>query len=169
MYDVSPEGIVKSLDRVITDKNGVSYKRKGKILSQFRNTKGYLCVQMQDKTIPVHRLVAEKYIPNPEGKPQVNHKDGNKRNNHVSNLEWVTMKENLDHAWENGLRKIDGLNKYNADKSRIVVEYDREGNEIEVFESIQSASRSVNGNANNIRLACNGDRKTAYKYIWKWG
>lgn len=62
-----------------------------------------LCKNGEEKTFQVHRLVAIHYIPNPEGKPEVNHKDGNKLNNCVENLEWVTHSENVLHAFEAGL------------------------------------------------------------------
>lgn len=68
------------------------------------DTEGYASVRLPDQNHLIHRLVAEAFIPNPENKPQVNHKDGNKRNNCVDNLEWVTARENALHAVALGLR-----------------------------------------------------------------
>ena len=85
-------------DYEITKEGQVINRHSGRILKGQPNGKGYLRVSIGGKLCFIHRLVAEQYIPNPENKQQVNHKDGNKLNNHVDNLEWVTNQENRDHA-----------------------------------------------------------------------
>ncbi len=90
-------------DYLITEKGEIINKRRNRIVKPQPNGKGYLRVSIGGKLQFVHRLVAEKYIPNPENKEQVNHKDGNKLNNCVENLEWATNQENRNHAIKNRL------------------------------------------------------------------
>ena len=90
-------------DYEITRDGQVINKTNGHVLKPQPNGKGYLRVSICGKLQFVHRLVAEKYIPNPDNLEQVNHKDGNKLNNSVENLEWVSNQENRDHAVQTGL------------------------------------------------------------------
>lgn len=87
--------------------NGAVFRMIGgkECVPTITNTAGYASIRLPDKNHLIHRLVAQAFIPNPENKPQVNHKDGNKRNNNVTNLEWVTPKENVVHAVNTGLFK----------------------------------------------------------------
>ena len=90
-------------DYEITRDGQVINKHTGRPVKGQPNGKGYLRVCISGKLQFIHRLVAQRYIPNPENKPQVNHIDGNKCNNSVENLEWVTNKENRKHAVEKHL------------------------------------------------------------------
>lgn len=106
VYKINNLGIIKSLDRYIyqTDGRG-TYRRliKGKEISIKTDNEGYLSCHLGRNKTRVHTLLAKVFIPNPENKPQVNHKNGNKLDNSLENLEWVTHKENCNHAWSIGL------------------------------------------------------------------
>ena len=91
-------------DYQITKEGQVINKHTGHILSGQPNGKGYLRVSIGGKLMFIHRLVAEKFLENPNHYEQVNHKDGNKLNNNVDNLEWVTNQQNRNHAVQNGLQ-----------------------------------------------------------------
>lgn len=109
LYEVSECGQVRSVDRKVLGRDGKTYPYKGKVISQNpnKNTSYYTCCLCKDNeqyTFLSHRLVCEAFHDNPDNKPEVNHKDGNRQNNLASNLEWVTRVENLRHAIDTGLR-----------------------------------------------------------------
>lgn len=88
------------------------------ILKLHKNEKGYFRVKLyckgKTKTYRLHRLVALAFVDNPEEKPEVNHKDGDKENNYATNLEWSTRKENVVHSFDNGLNKTRGEGNHHA-------------------------------------------------------
>ena len=106
-YQVSNMGRVRSLDRVIAIKDGSMRKHKGRVLKAHLN-KGYerlrLCIDNEVTNKFVHRLVLETFKPHVNMNDlQVNHIDGDKLNNHLTNLEWVTARDNILHAYDIGL------------------------------------------------------------------
>jgi hypothetical protein len=109
-YRVSNKGRVKSF----------FFSEEGRILKQVEDNNGYLRISLTNdnrerKTYKVHRLVGKAFIPNPYNKPEINHIDCNKKNNKVENLEWVTSKENMRHAYNEGLLYTpQGIEKENS-------------------------------------------------------
>lgn len=122
------------------------------------------------KNYKLHRIVAIAFINNDENKPQVNHIDGNKSNNKVDNLEWVTNLENNQHAWKTKLRTNDILkHKTNNDK-RItkIKQYTLDGVLLETYNCIVETKEKYGFKHNNIVACCKGKRKSAYGYKWQY-
>lgn len=137
--EVSSEGRVRSL-----------LKGSPHILKEQVDNKGYLRARMTIEreriSIKVHREVAKAFIPNPDNLPQVNHKDGNKQNNRVDNLEWCTSKENAHHAIENGLwdSVIKGAKEENEKRKKPIIAYRLVGApSTRHYESISAAERDI--------------------------
>ena len=154
LYQVSNLGRVRSLDRIIVDSRNVR-KFKGVDLKKHKKKSGYLTVQLKHKDFQIHRLVAKAFIPNPDGKPQVNHKDGDKQNNRVDNLEWCTCEENINHAYKSGLKN---------GKKVVCVETN------DCFNSIKAASLKYKTDASCITKCCKNkiNYKTAGGYHWEY-
>lgn len=120
---------------------------------------GYFVISINGTTYRLHRVVAQAFIPNPENKEQVNHKDGNKVNNCVDNLEWMTNKENQIHKFQIGLG-----NNF----TRKINQYDLENNFIKSFDSIAGAAKILNIGKTNIQGVLSKCRKTAGGFIFKY-
>lgn len=93
-------------ERYVVYPTGNIYNLRGKKMVGAVDRNGYIHGLINGKNMQYHRVVAETFIENPQNKPFVNHKDGNKQNNAAKNLEWVTASENIKHAYTNGLEKI---------------------------------------------------------------
>lgn len=188
-YEVSNLGRVRS-----------NQKQKSVILKQALK-RGYFCVALYNEKgkiqIGVHRLVAMAFIPNPENKPQVNHKDGDKSNNNANNLEWVTTSENALHAYRTLNKKFGMTDKHHSEETRNKIALHFKGTKHseatkekmrnsakklgdshrarrvknldtgEIFDCITEAGAKY-GNRRNISLCCLGKRKTCNGYRWKY-
>lgn len=167
-YEVSDTGLVRSLDRIVSDSKFGSKHLKGRMMklseskSRKRTGDGYLVVNLRrdftSHVVPVHRLVAETFIPNPHNLPTVNHKDGNKHNNDVSNLEWASHSENNIHAIETKLRMPRG-NK--------IAQIDILGNVVSEYKSASEASRKTGISRGMISHCLNGRANKAGGFFWK--
>lgn len=174
LYEVDQFGRVYSIDRIKTVvDNGRIYEKHiaGKQMKQSIHTKGYKTVSLtkngSTKTIFVHRIVAEAFLPNPGNFPLVNHKDEDKTNNFIDNLEWCTASYNRTYgkAIERQAKKIRGRE---SNKKIAIIQKDMSGDFLNWFDSLTKAAENVNGSTSSISAVCKGKRKTAYGYLWEY-
>ena len=162
-YQVSNFGRVKSIERKVNKWDGIRTINE-RILKQNLSHNGYYFVSLSKngkrRTYRVNRLVAEAFIPNPDNLPQVNHKEENKLNNNVENLEWCTSKYNNNYGTHN--------DKISKRLSKPVLQLDKNGNFIKLWESIMSIERETGFFQGSISNCCKGKYKTSYGYKWKY-
>lgn len=152
LYEVSNLGRIKSLS---------GKHRREMILKLRDNGYGYLTIGLsknnKNKRFKVHRIVAKTFLINNNNYEQVNHMDGDKHNNNVNNLEWCDRSYNMKHAYRNNLLK-----------TRKVIQLDKNGNRLKVWDSIVEASKSTRTYRSNIAKCCKGERNTAGGYKWNY-
>ena len=159
IYQASNYGRVKSI---------VRYK---KMLKTSENTEGYLRVCLTDRnhkkhTIALHRIIAKTFLRLPNKDEQVNHINGDKKDNRVENLEWCTQSENMKHAFMNNMI-FRGKGK-ESQRAIEVNQYDLDGRFIKKWECIEDVRRELGISTKNIPRCCKGKSKTAEGYIWKY-
>lgn len=165
LYQISNYGRVKSLRR-----KAYNHFTKERIMTPVITKKGYYQVRLHNGTnsqgFKIHRLVAKAFIPNSYNVSQVNHIDGNKQNNCVNNLEWVTPKQNMQHAASNGLlRDVSGNNNPNC---KPIKQYDLNGNFIKRWNSMRDIYEVLGIDRHSIRNCCVGNLKTSHNYVWRY-
>lgn len=170
IYEVSNLGRVRSLDRTYKLINGYPQTIKGRIMSQFNTKDGYKGIRLRTRTdrksFKVHRLVAQVFIPNPENYPFVNHKDEDKHNNHVDNLEWCTPKYNLNYGTV--IERLSAKHHNHPKLSKPVEQLTIEGVIIKTYPSIKEAARQLGLHAQNIGQCCRGKYRHVGGYRWKY-
>ena len=170
IYEVSDDGQVRSIDRIQRRSDGCTYRMRGRILKQTINKgrgtdsdrQGYCVVNLRKpgsaSVRPVHILVALAFIPNPTNLPTVNHIDGDKLNNCVTNLEWASYSDNNIHALQNNLRKPRG---------NPIAQYSKDGELIATFISSLEAERLTGVTHMNISQCLHNRTQSAGGFVWR--
>jgi hypothetical protein len=161
---------IKDFKDYYISKCGKVYSDKNKkILKQYIDKQGYCIVYLYRNKRhfkSVHRLVAQTFIFNIKNKKTVNHKDFNKSNNRISNLEWNTQKENNKHYRDNNRHYV--LSGKNHIQSIKVSQYDLNGNLIKIWDSFGTAASSLNISQGNMWSVCNNKRNKCGGFKWRY-
>jgi hypothetical protein len=169
-YQISSLWNVKSLRRIESSKNNSTRNRNEKILKPSKWSTGYMQVSLSmnwvSKNYTIHRLFATAFIPNLENKPQVNHKDSNRSNNWINNLEWVTPSENILHAVIVGNLFI-SQERRNLQKKK-VWQYTREWVFIRNWDWVIDASKALWINKHNLANCCRWLSKACWWFWWRY-
>lgn len=168
LYEVSNMGRIRSLDRI----DSLGRKIVGKIKNQRNDLDGYKHVDLfkngKAKTAKVHREVAMAFIPNPENLPQINHKDEDKANNRVDNLEWCTPGYNNNYGTHAERSRATMIRKNLRQGGVRVVKYSRNGDALEVYSSVAEAARQNNMNPQSIFMVLRGKTITSAGFVWRY-
>lgn len=164
LYQISNFGNVKSLN--------YKHSQKERILRNNPSSNGYINVRLfkdgEFKRFWVHRLVALAFLSNPNNYPCINHIDSNKQNNNVNNLEWCSYSYNIKYGYDNGYHKP--ITK--TSQSRVIKQYDLQGNLINIYETYKGMCRQLFGKQKTGILKCCANdlfKYTAYGYRWQYG
>lgn len=154
-YEVSSDGQVKSLFRVLINRTGQVRVWKERLLTCRPNAKGYHSIVLDGKGVWLHKMVAVAFLPNPERKRCVNHLDGVKSHNYADNPEWATHAENMAHAMKTGLfLSVQGSNQHMAKLTEIDIPVIRWLLSIEM--SHESIARRYGVSSATVYLIANG-------------
>lgn len=156
-YKISNYGVIVSIPR-----NGTIMQEK--VLKQYKDKYGYLKVILQKNGIKknkyIHQLVAQTFLDNPNNCLYVNHKDENKSNNNVENLEWCTQKFNMNYGTRN--------NRISKNERIKINQYDLNNNFIKTWNGFVEIKETLNIDISGIIRCCRNQYKTSNGYMWRY-